>query len=103
MDALRETSIAQGKVAASQQPVVAFQRAFLENVRRNGRLNELELIASFKTDVFFHSGRFGFLFKDAGLAPQLSKRKKLHFMPEKARDREVVSRIFARCSKQAER
>jgi heterodisulfide reductase subunit C len=103
MDALRETSLAHRMVAPEQQSVVSFQKAFLDNIRRNGRLNELELIARFKTDVFFRTGRLAFLFKDASLAPQLGKRKKLHFFPEKARDCKVVERIFARCSDQADK
>lgn len=97
MDALREISLAEGMVASSQQPIVSFQRAFLDNIRRNGRLAELELIAQFKTALFFRTGRPAFLFKDAGLAPQMSKRKKLHLLPGKVRDRKVVERIFARC------
>jgi hypothetical protein len=78
--------------------VVAFQKIFLENIHRNGRLNELELIGHFKVDVLLHTGRIPFLFKDAGLAPQLGKRKKLHLIPGRARDRGVVERIFERCS-----
>jgi heterodisulfide reductase subunit C len=98
MDALREISLAEGMVAPSERPVVAFQQAFLDNIRRNGRLAELELIAQFKTAVFFRTGRAAFLFKDAGLAPQMSKRKKLHLLPGKVRDRKVVARIFAKCA-----
>lgn len=97
MDALREISLAQGKVCAAQHSVVAFQQAFLDNIRRNGRLNELELIAQFKGVVFLRTASPVFLFKDAGLAPRLSKRKKLHLVPERARDRKVVKRIFAKC------
>ncbi|MGO9124818.1 MAG: 4Fe-4S dicluster domain-containing protein [Terriglobales bacterium] len=98
IDALREISLAEGMVATSEQPVVAFQQAFLDNIRRNGRLAELELIAQFKTAVFFRTGRPAFLFKDAGLAPQMGKRKKLHLLPGKAQDRKVVERIFVKCS-----
>lgn len=100
IDALREISLAEGMVAPSQAAVVAFQKAFLDNIRRNGRLAELELIAQFKTAVFFRSRSIAFLFKDAGLAPELGKRKKLHFKPGRARDRKVIERIFARCAKQ---
>jgi len=103
MDALRAASVTNETVAASQQPIVSFQKAFLANIRRNGRLNEIELIAQFKTDVFFRIGRPAFLFKDAGLAPQLSKRKKLHLVSEKARDLGIVKRIFVRCSDQTEK
>ncbi|HVN21359.1 MAG TPA: 4Fe-4S dicluster domain-containing protein [Dongiaceae bacterium] len=98
MDALREISLAEGMVAPSQQPTVSFQQAFLDNIRRNGRLVELELIAQYKTAVFFRTGRLALFFKDAGLAPQLSKRKKLHLRSERVRDRKVVERIFAKCS-----
>jgi len=45
-----------------------------------------------------HTGRIRFLFKDTGLGPQLGKRKKLHLLPGKARDRGVVKRIFERCA-----
>jgi len=98
MDALREASLARGVAASGEYLVVAFQKIFLENIRRNGRLNELELIGHFKMDVLLHTGRIPFLFKDAGLAPQLGKRKKLHLIPGKARDRGVVDRIFERCA-----
>ena len=103
MDALREIALAEGMVAPSEQPVVAFQQAFLDNIRRNGRLAELELIAQFKTAVFFRTGRPAFLFKDAGLAPQMGKRKKLHLLPGKARDRKVIERIFAKCWKRPDK
>jgi heterodisulfide reductase subunit C2 len=99
MDGLRELSLAEGMVAPCQEPIVAFQQAFLENIYRNGRLAELELIAQFKMTVFFRTGRLAFLLKDAGLTPQMSTRKKLHLLPGKARDRDVVKRIFAKCSK----
>jgi heterodisulfide reductase subunit C len=98
MDALREASLARGQVDAELFPVAAFQRIFLENIRRNGRLNELELIGRYKLDVLLHTGRISFLLKDAGLGPQLQKRRKLHLIPGKARDRKVVDRIFERCS-----
>ncbi len=98
MDALREMALSAHVVPAQKRPVVAFQEAFLANIRRNGRLHELELIARFKGDVFVRTGRVGFLFKDAGLAPQLGKRKKLHFSSDRAHDRAVVERIFARCA-----
>jgi len=98
MDALREASLGRGMAAPDRYPVVAFQKIFLENIRRNGRLAELELIGQFKMDVVFRSGRIPFLFKDAALGPQLGKRKKLHLVTGKARDRGVVKRIFERCA-----
>ena len=97
MDALREFSLREGKVSPEAQTVVAFQQAFLDNVKRNGRLNELDLIARFKLNVAFRTRQLPFLFKDADLAPQLSKRKKLHLRAERARDCAVVGRIYDRC------
>ncbi len=101
MDELREAALTQDAVASAARPIVAFQKAFLDNIRRNGRLNELELIAQFKLDAVFRAGRVAVIFQDATLAPQLNKRKKLHVTGEKVRDRGVVARIFVRCSRAA--
>ena len=62
-----------------------FQKAFLDNIRRNGRLNELELIARFKADVSFRTGRLGVPVQRCQPGPAVGKRKKLHLLPEKAR------------------
>ena len=97
MDALRQVSAERGVSTTEQQRTVLFQKAFLNNIRRNGRLNELELIGEFKLTTFLHGRSFSFLFKDSMLAPELLKRKKFHLVGEKAHDRAVVGRIFARC------
>jgi hypothetical protein len=97
MDALRQLSVERGMATPEQQRVVLFQKAFLRNIRRNGRLNELELIEEFKLSTFLHDRSISFLLKDATLAPQLMKRKKFHLVGEKAHDRAVLARIFARC------
>ena len=97
MDALRQLSAERGVATPAQQRIVLFQKAFLRNIRRNGRLNELELIAEFKLSTFLRGRSFSFLLKDATLAPELMKRKKFHLVGEKAHDRAVVARIFARC------
>lgn len=96
MDALRKLSVESGAASPDEFAVVAFQTAFLENVRRNGRLNELDLIARFKVGVFLRGRSVPFLFRDAGLAGQLQKRRKLHIVGEKVRDRAIVERIFER-------
>lgn len=44
MDALRQLAVEQNVASDAQRRVWSFQQAFLSNVRRNGRLNELELI-----------------------------------------------------------
>jgi len=97
MDALRQLSVERGVATPEQQRVVLFQKAFLRNIRRNGRLNELELIEEFKLSTFLHDRSISFLLKDATLAPKLMKRRKFHLAGEKAHDRAVLARIFARC------
>ena len=98
MDYLRQKALEEGSFSPAQQPIVIFQKAFLENIRRNGRINELELTARFKAGVFLRTRQAGWLFKDAGLAPQLRRRNRIHFTAEKASDRGLVERIFARCA-----
>ncbi len=97
MDALRQLSVEHGAVAPAFRRTVIFQRAFLANVRRNGRLTELSMIRDFKTKAFLNDGSIPMLLKDAGLAPKLMGRGKLHFRGEKVKDRGVVKRIFERC------
>jgi len=97
MDVLREVGLQRGVDAPDQKTVVAFQQAFLNNIRRNGRLDEIELIAEFKLRALPSERSLRFLFKDAGLAPELQKRHKLHLRGEKVKDRAVVRRIFERC------
>ncbi len=98
MDALRQTAFERGTASKEQTRTVLFQKAFLDNIRRNGRLNEIELIAAFKGEVFLRDRSVPFLFKDAGLAGQLQKRRKLHLRGEKVKDRAVVARIFDRAA-----
>jgi heterodisulfide reductase subunit C len=100
MDTLRQLAFTRETVAPARRRVVAFQHAFLDNIRRNGRLNELELTASFKLRAFRHDHAIEPLFQDASLAPQLHKRGKLHLKAERVRDRAVVARIFDRCKEQ---
>jgi heterodisulfide reductase subunit C2 len=98
LDALRQLSVQHGQVAPSQRRTVLFQQAFLNNVRRNGRLTELELVGEFKTRAFLNDLNLPLALKDALLAPRMIKRGKLHFFPQKVKDRGVVQRIFERCT-----
>ena len=98
LDALRQLSVEHGAVPPAQQRTILFQQAFLENIRRNGRLAELELIGAFKTKAFFADLSIPLLLKDAMLAPGLMRRHKLHLRARKVKDRQLVERIFARCT-----
>lgn len=97
MDALRQLSVERQMASPAQQRTVLFQKAFLQNIRRNGRLNELELVGTFKTMAFMNDLNVPFLFKDSLLAPKMLTRGKLHVIGEKVKDRAVVGRIFDRC------
>lgn len=103
MDALRQLSVEEDKIAPSQRRTVLFQQAFLNNVRRNGRLTELELVGEFKIRGFFNDLSVPMLMKDALLAPKMITRGKLHFFGGKVKDRGVVKRIFERCTTPSER
>lgn len=97
IDVLREMAAKQGLAPGKLQRVLVFQRTFLDNIRRNGRLNEIELVGQFKTLAFLKDFNIPLLMKDALLAPKLARRSKLHLRGEKVRDRAVVRRIFERC------
>lgn len=97
MDALRQLAIEHDVASPAQRRTILFQQAFLDNIRRNGRLAELELVRKFKTQGFLNDLSVPLLVKDALLAPQLLRRGKLHLRSRRVRDRKLVGRIFARC------
>jgi len=98
IDALRQRAVAEDAVAPAHRRTVLFQKVFLENIRRNGRLAELELIGAFKTGAFLADLSVPMLLKDAWLAPKLMRRGKFHLRGERVRDRKIVERIFQRCT-----
>ncbi len=97
MDVLRQMAVERGVASRSQKRIWSFHQAFLNNVRRNGRLSELELIGVVKTTAFADDWSIRGLCKDSFLAPRLMRRGKFHLISEKVRDRSVVRRIFQRC------
>jgi heterodisulfide reductase subunit C len=97
LDALRQLSVQRQSASLTQKRIWSFQQAFLSNIRRNGRLNELELIGVFKSKSFADDWSVPGLFKDSLLAPQLMRRGKFHASGQKVKDRAVVRRIFDRC------
>jgi heterodisulfide reductase subunit C len=97
MDALRQIAFERGAAPEAGRRTVLFQKAFLDNIRRNGRLRELELVGAFKLRAFLGDRNLRALMKDSLLAPKLVQRGKLHFGGQRVKDRAVVGRIFARC------
>ena len=101
IDVVRQQAAANGIIPEEQQRIYLFQRAFLDNVRKFGRVNEVELIRVFKMRSLFSDydviSAMKDGMKDLPLAFKLRQRGKLHLRGEKARDTEVVRRIFDRC------
>lgn len=97
MDALRQLSVENDADCPGVRRTVVFQKVFLDNIRRNGRLKELELVGFFKTKAFLKDFSVPFLFKDSLLAPKMITRGKFHPLGEGVKDRGIVNRIFARC------
>ncbi|NLX12412.1 MAG: 4Fe-4S dicluster domain-containing protein, partial [Phycisphaerales bacterium] len=100
LDALRQLSVEHNVASPALRRTVLFQKVFLQNIRRNGRLKELELVGMFKTKGFLKDLSIPLLFKDSLLAPKMIKRGKFHLMGETVKDRGVVDRIFERCMSQ---
>lgn len=98
VDALKQISIEQGVTARRYADTVTFQKEFLKNIRRNGRTNELELVAAFKIRSFLGNFNPFAALRDTSLGPKMLVRGKLHFMPgSPVKDKAVVRRIFDRC------
>jgi heterodisulfide reductase subunit C len=97
MDALRQLAVERGETSEARRRTIVFQQAFLDNIRRNGRLRETELIGAFKMRTFFRDGSVPLLMEGVTLAPALWKRKKFHLVGQRVKDRGVVERIFAKC------
>jgi len=79
---------------------VVFQKTFIDTVRRNGRLNELELTGFFKFNGFLNDFSIAKLMADGKFAVPMILRNKLHFKPgSPVKDKAVVRRIFEKCMK----
>lgn len=97
MDTLRQMAAERGLCSPEQRRILLFQQAFLDNVRRNGRVKEVELIAQFKMQGFLKDRSVPLLLKDSMLGPKMMQRGKLHLGGHKLKDKAVVRRIFERC------
>lgn len=98
MDALKQISIEQKCFSPKQKRIVAFQRSFLNTIKRNGRTNELEMVAEYKIRGFLGDGNPILALKDAELGLPMLSRNKLHLkIGSPVKDKALVKRIFAKC------
>ena len=98
MDALKQISIENNCVHPKQGRIVAFQRSFLNAIKRNGRTNEIEMVAEYKIRGFFGNCNPVQAMKDANLGLPMLLRNKLHIrIGSPVKDKALVKRIFAKC------
>jgi heterodisulfide reductase subunit C len=89
IDALREMSIDEG-VSQMPRTISAFHKAFLEQIRTNGRLHEFGMVMDYKL-------RSRDLMKDVTAAPAMLSRGKLSFRAERIDGVDEIKRIFEKC------
>lgn len=89
IDSLREVSLETG-VADAPRRIAAFHRAFLAQIKINGRLNEMAMVVDYKL-------RSRDLAKDVTSAPGMMSRGKLSLRPERIRAMDEIRRIFDSC------
>ena len=98
MDALKEISLEKKCVHPKMKRIVAFQRSFLNTIKRNGRTNELEMVSEYKIRGFLGDGNPILAMKDADLGLPMLLRNKLHIkLGSPVKDKALVKRIFAKC------
>jgi len=89
IDAVREISLKSG-LARMPRSIGAFHKAFLEQIRSNGRIDEISLVMEYKL-------RSGDLVKDVTNAPGMFARGKLSLRSERIDGVAEIKRIFERC------
>ncbi len=89
MDTLRRMSMKNGTVAVPR--VQAFHEAFMNAIRTNGRVHEIEMIARYKIKT-------GAFLEDMALGREMFARGRIRLLPEKIRGRKEVREILNRAS-----
>lgn len=89
IDAMRELAIESGQ-ARMPRTIGAFHKAFLEQIRSNGRLHEMGLVMDYKLKT-------GDLMKDVTNAPGMFTRGKLNLRADRIEGVNEIKRIFEQC------
>ena len=92
MDTLRQLATEEGKVAPSQKNAPVFHQEFLASVKRGGRINELDMITRYTLKSEGIKG----MVRQAGMGLKMLRRGKFKLLPERARGKGEVKRIFKR-------
>jgi heterodisulfide reductase subunit C len=96
MEYLRQESLRRGLMHPRARDILAFHQAFLDTIRRCGRLHEVGLIARYKLKTLH-------LLQDVLSVPALLMRGKLKLLPHKIEGQSDVERIFSRTRTASER
>ena len=86
MDALREIAIAEN-IPPADVNVQKFHKAFINQIKNNGRSFELGLIRDYKIATLK-------LFQDIDVAPRAVLKGKIGFTPHKTKDRNKIKTII---------
>jgi heterodisulfide reductase subunit C len=89
IDALREVGLETDVVDAPRR-IAAFHRAFLAQIKNNGRLHEMGMVMEYKL-------RTGDLMKDVTNAPGMMSRGKLSLRADRIQGMPEIKRIFEKC------
>ncbi len=89
IDAVRELARESGQARAPRS-INAFHKAFLEQIRSNGRLHEMGLVMDYKLKT-------GDLMKDVTNAPGMFARGKLNLRADRIDGVNEIKRIFEQC------
>lgn len=92
MDYVRQVSIKEGKTNPKAKSIISSHQAFLDSIKRTGRLHELGFVMGYKLKTFE-------MMKDATLAPTMMKKGKLHIFAEKIKDKAHINNIFNKTEK----
>ncbi|MFH1918513.1 MAG: 4Fe-4S dicluster domain-containing protein [Planctomycetota bacterium] len=86
MDTLRQLSL-ESNIPPAEPKVVKFHKAFLDSLRRNGRVFELGMVGQYKLTT-------ADLFSDTKMAWEMLKRGKLKFLPAGIKGKREVRDMF---------
>lgn len=92
MDSLRQLSLQSG-LPPAEPKVVKFHNAFLNSLRRHGRVFELGIVGQYKLTT-------GDLFSDTKMAWEMLKRGKLKFLPASIKGKQEVRQMFGKQQKE---
>ncbi len=88
MDVLRQMALESG-VRVAEKKVVAFHEAFLDSIKKNGRIHEALMVCAYKM-------KSGDLFADVGIGLSMFAKGRLPILGPKVEGKQEVRKIFDR-------